>query len=262
MDGVKEVSKLEFKVAKEQTPLTPLPLPHFRFETIPLEYVKKLKSEGGVSLNDVLFTCLGGAIRRYNISQNCEATEKKKKKVCCRALMPVAFPRPNVDKNDKTAVLRNKWVFISGDFGVGYEDVIERLRFVNQQMNGIKNSPLAGVQLAVQETIPPKLPVSLGRQTVFDTMARHSVIFSNVPGPEKPVKFGGQEVKETQMYFNNLLPQVGILSYHGKVYMNLNLDTEAIPGGEMMPVHFAREMLELSEKLGVRAPLELIERAK
>ena len=178
MDGVKEVSKLEFKVAKEQTPLTPLPLPHFRFETIPLEYVKKLKSEGGVSLNDVLFTCLGGAIRRYNISQNCEATEKKKKKVCCRALMPVAFPRPNVDKNDKTAVLRNKWVFISGDFGVGYEDVIERLRFVNQQMNGIKNSPLAGnlrglCSLAWSRfTFPAFVPIPAalsGSSTLFTT---------------------------------------------------------------------------------------------
>eukprot|EP00520_Triparma_pacifica_P006539 CAMPEP_0118667660 /NCGR_PEP_ID=MMETSP0785-20121206/19912_1 /TAXON_ID=91992 /ORGANISM="Bolidomonas pacifica, Strain CCMP 1866" /LENGTH=471 /DNA_ID=CAMNT_0006562143 /DNA_START=14 /DNA_END=1430 /DNA_ORIENTATION=- len=218
-----------------------------RFQALPLDYVKKLKSEGGVSLNDVMFTCLGGAIRRYNIAQNCEVTDKKKKNIRCRALMPVAFPRPNVDKNDKSAILRNKWVFVGADFGVGYEDVVERLRYVNGNMNVMKNSPLAGVQLAVQESIPPKLPLNAGRKTVHDTFVRHSVIFSNVPGPEKIVKFGGQEVMETQMYFNNLLPQVGILSYRGNIFMNMNMDTEAIPGGEMMPVYFAREMLDLSE---------------
>ena len=232
-----------------------------RFETVPLEYLKNLKKEGGVTLNDVMFSCLGGAIRRYNLANDCAVTTTKKN-ITCRALMPIAFPRPNVDKNDKTAILRNKWVFVSADFGVGQGDCIERLRYINRQMNGIKNSPLAGVQLAVQESIPPKLPLNAGRQTVFDTFCRHSIIFSNVPGTEKVVKFGGKEVTGVQMYFNNLLPQVGILSYRGNVFMNMNIDTEAIPGSEMMPVYFAREMVELSEKLGVEAPLNLIERAK
>ncbi|GMI44756.1 hypothetical protein TrCOL_g7085 [Triparma columacea] len=232
-----------------------------RFETVPLEYLKNLKKEGGVTLNDVMFSCLGGAIRRYNLANDCAVTTTKKN-ITCRALMPIAFPRPNVDKNDKTAILRNKWVFVSADFGVGQGDCIERLRYINRQMNGIKNSPLAGVQLAVQESIPPKLPLNAGRQTVFDTFCRHSIIFSNVPGTEKVVKFGGKEVTGVQMYFNNLLPQVGILSYRGNVFMNMNIDTEAIPGSEMMPVYFAREMVELSEKLGIEAPLNLIERAK
>ncbi|GMH49048.1 hypothetical protein TL16_g00431 [Triparma laevis f. inornata] len=154
-----------------------------KFETMPLSYIKQLKAEGGVSLNDVMFSCLGGALRRYNVEQGCEVTEKKGKKTLMRALMPVAFPRPDVDVNDK-------------------------------------------------ETIPPKLPVNLGRQTVYDTFIRHSIIFSNVPGPAQPVKFGGQQVTETQMYFNNLVPQVGILSYDGKIFMNMNIDTEAIPGSE------------------------------
>eukprot|EP00519_Triparma_laevis_P004711 CAMPEP_0182501944 /NCGR_PEP_ID=MMETSP1321-20130603/12394_1 /TAXON_ID=91990 /ORGANISM="Bolidomonas sp., Strain RCC1657" /LENGTH=477 /DNA_ID=CAMNT_0024706719 /DNA_START=29 /DNA_END=1462 /DNA_ORIENTATION=+ len=233
-----------------------------KFETMPLAYIKQLKSEGGVSLNDVMFSCLGGALRKYNLSQGCEVTEKKGKKTLMRALMPVAFPRPDVDKNDKSAILRNKWVFVSGDFGVGYEDCMERLHFVNGKMNTLKNSPLAGVQLAVQETIPPKLPVNLGRQTVYDTFIRHSIIFSNVPGPEKPVKFGGEQVTETQMYFNNLVPQVGILSYDGKIFMNMNIDTEAIPGSEALPQYFAQELVELSTKLGIEAPLEIINKAK
>ena len=232
------------------------------FETMPLTYIKELKTAGKVTINDIMFSCLGGAIRKYNVSNGCEITAKKKKNVQCRALMPVAFPRPNVDNEDKTAVLRNKWVFVSSDFGVGIEDSVERLAFVNKNMTTLKTSPLAGVQLAVQETLPPKLPLKLGRQTVFDTLSRHSVIFSNVPGPDQPVSFGGQTVSEVQMYFNNLIPQIGILSYNGKVFMNMNLDTEAIPGGEMLAVFFAQELRTLSEKLKVDCPLEIIKKSE
>ena len=232
-----------------------------RFETMPLAFVKRLKAEGGVSLNDVLFSCLGGALRRYNVEHGCEVTEKRGKKTLMRALMPVAFPRPEVDVSDKAAVLRNKWVFVSGDFGVGYDDTMERLHYVNGKMNVLKNSPLAGVQLAVQESIPPKLPVNVGRQTVYDSFIRHSIIFSNVPGPDQPVIFGGQQVTSTQMYFNNLVPQVGILSYNGSVFMNMNIDTEAIPGGEDLPAYFAKELVDLSEKLNVDCPAEIVKRA-
>ena len=214
------------------------------------------------SLNDVMFSCLGGALRRYNVSNGCATTEKRGKKTLMRALMPVAFPRPEVDVLDKSAVLRNKWVFVSGDFGVGHSDPMERLHYVNGKMNVLKNSPLAGVQLAVQESIPPLLPVDVGRQTVYDLFIRHSVIFSNVPGPPQPVVFGGQRVTGTQMYFNNLIPQVGILSYDGRVFMNMNIDTDAIPGGEEIPRYFAMELAELGGKLGVDVPPEIVERAR
>ncbi|GMI23089.1 hypothetical protein TeGR_g2303 [Tetraparma gracilis] len=222
------------------------------FETMPLAFIKELKKQGGVSLNDVMFSSLGGAIRAYNLAEGCEITEKKKT-VMCRALMPVAFPRPNEDKSDKAAVLRNKWVFLSSDFGVGKADPMERIQYVNKSMTALKNSPYAFMQLKVQESAK-SLPVSLSRKTLMDIMSRHSIIFSNVPGPETPVMFGGQKVTGTQMFFNNFLPQVGILSYCGNVHMNINIDTEAIPGSEMLPVYFARELVALAENLNVAVP--------
>jgi hypothetical protein len=215
-----------------------------------------------VSLNDILFAALGGAIRRYNVEHDCQVTEKRKKKVLCRALMPVAFPRPQLDVNDKTTVLRNKWVFVSADFGAGIDDAVDRIKHVNKGMGEIKSSPYAGVQLYVQETIPPKLPLAFGRKTVFDMISRHSVIFSNVPGPEKAVAFGGQKVTGIQMYFNNLLPQVGILSYEGKIFMNMNMDTEAIPGSEKMPIYFAQELVAMSKAFDVEVPVEIIRRSE
>jgi diacylglycerol O-acyltransferase len=232
------------------------------FETMPLDYIKTLKTAHNVTLNDILFAALGGAIRRYNVAHGCEVTEKRKKRVLCRALMPVAFPRPKAETTDKTAVLRNKWVFVSADFGVGIEEPAERLKHVNKGMGEIKNSPYAPVQLYVQESIPPKLPLAFGRKTVFDMISRHSVIFSNVPGPEKAVAFGGQKVVGIQMYFNNLIPQVGILSYEGKVFMNMNMDTDAIPGSEKMPTYFAQELVAMSKAHGIEVPLAIVRRSE
>ena len=88
-----------------------------KFETMPLSFIKELKSKAEVSINDIMFAALGGAIRRMNVAQECEITEKKGKKdtsIQCRALMPVAFPRPEEDNDDKTKVMRNKWVFKEG----------------------------------------------------------------------------------------------------------------------------------------------------
>ena len=82
-----------------------------------------------VSINDVMFAALGGAIRRLNIANECDLTAKrgeKNKAIQCRALMPVAFPRPKSETEDKTKVLRNKWVFVSSDFGVRVKDCVER----------------------------------------------------------------------------------------------------------------------------------------
>ena len=223
------------------------------FDTIPLSFVKKLKNEAAVSLNDVMFSCFAGAIRRYNLAHDCPVTTKGKK-FTCRALLPVAFPRPESEKNDASACMRNKWVFVSQEFGAHIADPIERLRFVNGKTKAMKSSPLAGVQLAIQESVAPRLPLSLGRKTVFDLFVRHSAVFSNVPGPTVPVLFGGREVKGVQMYFNNLIPQVGILSYCGKVFMNVNADACAMPGAEALPKHFADEISDLATKLGVETP--------
>jgi len=128
-------------------------------------------------------------------------------------------------------------------------------------MTALKNSPYAPVQLKVQEGAA-NLPVSLSRKTVFDIFQRHSIIFSNVPGPDKQVLFGGEKVTGTQMFFNNLLPQVGILSYNGKVFMNMNMDTEAIPGGEKIADYFAQELVALATALNVAVPAEVVKRSE
>ena len=47
------------------------------------------------------------------------------------------------------------------------------------------------------------------------------------------------------MFFNNLLPQVGILSYNERIFMNIILDPVAFPSSENLPIYFRNAILQL-----------------
>lgn len=110
------------------------------------------------------------------------------------------------------------------------------------------------MQLSIQETIPPILPLNLARQTVFDTFSRHSVVFSNVPGPSYPCLFAKKPALGCQMFFNNIIPQVGILSYNNQVFTNIILDPEAFPSGEKLSEFFKEALIEIAKESNVNIP--------
>mmetsp|Transcript_25745 Transcript_25745/g.39912 ORF Transcript_25745/g.39912 Transcript_25745/m.39912 type:complete len:533 (-) Transcript_25745:109-1707(-) len=227
------------------------------FNTVPLTFIKDIKKASGVTVNDVLFCALSMAIHEYNKLLQCPVQMKRGKKLQCRALMPVAFPRPAKETGDHSQAMRNKWCFISANMGVGIEDCPEKLMHINKVMKNVKESPVAHCQLKVQETIPPKLPLKLARQTVYDTFSRHSLVFSNVPGPDYPVLFGRQPVLGCQMFFNNLIPQVGILSYNNNIHMNIIVDPEAIPQSEVLPRFYSQALVSLATSFDVSVPSEV-----
>ena len=112
------------------------------FPTAPLSFIKDLKNAQQVTVNDILLTALSMAISRYNDYQGCNMKDRKGEKLRCRALLPVALPRPSADMEDKSKALSNKWVFVSVKLGTGIDNNVERLKFVHSEMNKIKKSPL------------------------------------------------------------------------------------------------------------------------
>lgn len=227
------------------------------FKTVPLDLVKQIKNAAQVSINDVLLCCLSQAIHDYCVHFKCSILSSdsvsKSKKVQFRALLPYALPRSQKENQDKTKCMRNKWVFISADMGLGkFSSVKERLEQIHQNMNALKSSPTPFVQWSVQETIPPRMPLNMARQTVYDSFVRHSVIFSNVPGPSKQCDFAGRKCVGVQMLFCNLIPQVGILSYDDKVFMNMVLDPKEFPESEkLLPIFYSKAIISLAQDCGV-----------
>jgi hypothetical protein len=232
------------------------------FHEIPLAFVKELKNKAGVKVNDVLLTCLSQAIHEYLKQQNCEVLNEKGTTLQCRALYPIGFPRPTSVTSDKAKTLRNRWVLVSGSVGLGEKDVMSRLKFISNHMTEIKESPVAAVRLSIQNAILPWLPHSLCRQVVFDTFSRHSMVVSNVPGPERPVSFAGKEVKGVQMFFSQLLPQVSLISYRGKIFGNMCVDPAAIPNCQSLSPLFSLAFVQLAEALDVPVPESVGKHAK
>lgn len=227
------------------------------FPTVPLEFVKRLKTAGGVTVNDILMTAVSQAIHDYCKSQNDGVLKTKGKSIQCRGLLPVGFPRTQEELSQSHTAMRNGWCMVSCDIGVGHSNMQDRLRHVHAKTMEMKEKPRAYMQLKIQNNLGPRIPVRLGQQTVFDTFSRHSLVLTNVPGPQGRVLFAGKRVKAVQLFFDNLLTQVDLISYAGGVYGNIILDEEQLPNSEVFGQLYVGALVELAKVLDVDVPPEV-----
>jgi len=232
------------------------------FPTIPLDFVKKLKTAANVTVNDLLMTAVSQAIHDYCKAQNDAVLEARGSKIQCRALLPVGFPRSPEQLNDPANAMKNIWCMVSCDMGVGYSDIEERLRYVHARTTEMKEKPRAFMQLTVQNKVGPYIPNSVGQQTVFDTFSRHSLVLTNVPGPSNRCLFAGKVAKSVQLFFDNLLTQVDLISYAGSVYGNIIFDADELPNSEIFGRLYAGGLVDLAEKFNVDVPAEVKEAAR
>lgn len=231
---------------------------HILFPDIPLPFIKELKNAhgDGTTVNDVMMTIVSQTIHNYCKSRNDplfnNTTETKK--LQCRALMPIALPRSSQHKYNKTKALSNKFVFLSTNLGIGISQPTECLQHIRQLTYDLKNSPIAHVQYFLQSNIVPLLPISLARQTVYDTFTRHSLVLTNVPGPSQPTSIAGQEIQGIRLFFNNLIPNFGILSYCDVVYCSMSCDGDVIEDCDLLMDCFKNSVVGLSRELNVNVP--------
>lgn len=228
------------------------------FPDIDENFVKALKNAANVSFNDIMFAAFAGMVRRYCERSDDPALRPAKDgatpPVQFRALLPVAFPRSQAESSDRTRAMRNKWCFVSAAMPVGTDNARDRVAQTNAEMNILKNSPTAPVQLFLQNKVLPHAPRFLGRQTVYDIFSRHSMVFSNVPGPKTPFYAAGEEVVGIQMVFPNLIPQVGILSYCGTVSSNISVDPDVVTQPALLRRCFVDEFRHLASSYNVPFP--------
>lgn len=230
------------------------------FPTVPLDFIKNLKSAAGVSVNDILMTAVSQAIHDYCKSQEDEVLEAKGETIQCRGLLPVGFPRPEDELNSKRTALRNVWCMVSCDMGVGYSDIKDRLDHIHKKTTEMKEKPRAYMQLQIQNNLGPYIPLGVGQQTVFDTFSRHSLVLTNVPGPMNKVLFAGKKVKSVQLFFDNLVTQVDLISYAGQVYGNIIFDADQLPGLNTFGQLYLSALVELAKLLDVDVPSEVREK--
>lgn len=205
---------------------------NIEFPVLKLDFIKNIKNKASVTVNDVLLSACSGMIKRFSILNNdpsvVNASKSQIMKLRTRALVPVAFPRPKKELQSPATALRNLWSFISVPLVIRENNAKERLMSCAKNTRRLKKSPAAVIQLWLQDKILSLLPTFFTRQTAFDVFSRHSIVFSNLPGPANIVKLCGETILGFQISFPNLLPQTIIMSYNNGVYFNLAIDEEII----------------------------------
>merc|ERR1719162_2697302 len=111
--------------------------------------------------------------------------------------------------------------------------------------------PIVGLWMIDQ--LVPRLPVKLGQQTAKDLFANHSLVFSNVPGPQEALYVGGERLEGVQLVYYNVIPQIILLSISGQIWMNITVDPDLISDRERLVSCYFEELEELGKRLGVTA---------
>lgn len=236
---------------------------NIEFPVMKLDFIKEIKNKANVTVNDVLLAATSGMIKRFSMLNNDPALTSKSsaKKVSARALVPVAFPRPKKDLSSAATALRNLWSFISVPLFIKENTARDRLINCCKSTKKLKRSPAALIQLFLQDKVLSIMPTFFARQTAFDVFSRHSIVFSNLPGPANMIKLAGEELLGFQISFPNLIPQVIIISYNNGIFFNLCIDEEIIANSadisgisskrEILTQLFVEEIKELASSYGV-----------
>lgn len=215
-------------------------------EGFKLADLKVAKQKFGCTVNDVVCACLAGALHAYDREKNppnaaASGDEKRgRKPPVTRAAVAVPFleGRPKDDTH-----LCNRWTFISLPLATGAGTIVERLRVTKRRCDLMKTTPAAHAVSALNVVAAATLGPKFQSQTVYDFMSKHSMVFTNVPGPTKPVTlFRGKRVRSMTFAVSNLVNQVSVMSYAGEMGFSLVVDPEATPDAHLVGEFFKREL--------------------
>ncbi|MEI6802068.1 MAG: wax ester/triacylglycerol synthase family O-acyltransferase [Burkholderiales bacterium] len=205
---------------------------------LPLVEVKAVGKALNCSINDVLLSCVAGAIGEY-LKSHGESTEGKE----IRAMVPV-----NLRPLDKAYQLGNQFGLAPLVLPVGIDNPIERVYEVRRRMQGLKGSmqPLLafGLLAVAGLLVKPLQDAMLG---LFSK--KTTAVMTNVPGPREKLRICGSVIEESLFW----VPQSGtvglgvsILSYAGGVQFGVVSDSTLCPDPQNIIDRFEPEFAKLS----------------
>jgi diacylglycerol O-acyltransferase / wax synthase len=206
-------------------------------EPLPMAEVKLLGKVLDCSINDVLLSCVSGALRNYLLQrgENVDGVE-------IRAMVPVNL-RPLKD----ALQLGNKFGLVPLTLPVGIENPLERLLEVKRRMGDLKTGYQALLAFAILGVVG-SLPKMVQDQVLALFGKKSTAVMTNVPGPAVPIKMAGETLSRIMFW----VPQSGdigmgvsILSYAGGVQFGLMTDTLLCPEPQKIIDGFAPEFEKL-----------------
>jgi len=208
---------------------------------IPLADVKTVGKALHASVNDVLASCVAGALRTYLLRKGDPVDG-----VVIRVLVPVNLRPP-----EKAAELGNQFGLVFLDLPLGIEHPVERLYAVRSNMSALKASwePVLSLGLLAAMGSGPKML----QDALLLALARNATaVMTNVPGPRPPLYIAGGRIDNMMVWVpqsGNIGMGVSVLSYHGQVQFGLITDRGLCPDPERICSRFGPEFETLRRTL-------------
>jgi WS/DGAT/MGAT family acyltransferase len=206
-------------------------------DPLPLAEVKAIGRALGASVNDVLLSCVAGALRGYLGEKGDDPAG-----VMMRALVPV-----NLRPVEKAYRLGNQFGLVFLDLPIGIENPVERLYAVRANMDALKHSyqPIIALGLLAAMGSGPKML----QEVLLQALARNaSAVMTNVPGPQEPLYIAGGRIDSLMFW----VPQSGdigmgvsIISYDNAVQFGVITDRVLCPDPDRVIARFRTEFEKL-----------------
>jgi GNAT superfamily N-acetyltransferase len=185
-----------------------------------LRLVKRIATQLGGTVNDVMLAVTAAALRRHLLEQGDEPRD-------VRVFVPVDLRRGE----PVPATLGNRFGIVFVRLPVSLAEPVARVRAVHDEMTRVKGGVQAVASYAMLAVVGA-LP-SWGHRLALRTLgAKCSAIVTNVPGPGRPVRLAGSRVVRAVFW----VPQAGaiglgvsILSYAGEIGVGVAADRNVVP---------------------------------
>ena len=207
-------------------------------DPIPLDEVKAVGKALNCSINDVLLSCVAGALGEYLKSYGDDVKGQE-----IRAMVPV-----NLRPIEQSYKLGNRFGLVPLVLPIGVENPIERVYEVRRRMAELKGSyqPL----LAFSLLAVAGLMIKPAQDMLLNLFAKKTTaVMTNVPGPKDKLKFCGSTLEQSMFW----VPQSGdvglgvsILSYGGGVQFGVITDSVLCPEPQRIIDEFVPEFAKLS----------------
>ena len=211
-------------------------------EPLSLAEVREIARAEGVTVNDVLVTCVAGALHRYLVGRDQHGAS-------VTFMVPVNLTPIDLTLPDQ---LGNSFALVQLELPTDEPDPLAVLHVVRRRMDRIKQGHEAAIAFRVQETI-----AGLNRtvyETSVDLLANRTVgTLTNVPGPPMPVYLAGCRVEG----MTGWAPLSGdqpmsftIYSYDGRVTVGIACDRHLVPDHEALVDGFVDAFADLRARVG------------
>jgi diacylglycerol O-acyltransferase / wax synthase len=206
-------------------------------EPLSLDHVKTIGKGLGCTVNDVLLSCVAGAIGQYLHAKGHDPAGQE-----IRAMVPV-----NLRPLDKAWQLGNRFGLAPLVLPIGIANPVERVYAVHRRMDELKGSYQPLLAFAVLSV--SGLFVKPVQDLVLNMFAKKATaVMTNVPGPATPLKFCGSTLRQNMFWVpasGNIGVGVSILSYGGGVQFGLITDEKLCPEPQEIIDRFEPEFEKL-----------------